>query len=352
MMVIIVFIIILALLILVHEFGHFIAAKKNGVLVEEFGIGFPPRLFSLKKGETVYSVNLIPLGGFVKVYGEEYHEAVKNKKRAFIYKKPWQKASIIVSGIVGNFILSWILISFLLTQGLPLPTGKVLVQQVQSGSPAQSSGLIKGDAIKNLVVQNKTYPLSSSQELISLTKKIAGQTVTLIVERGKEERQITLLTRKNPPKGQGPLGVVITSYLEKKYSWYEAPFFGLLQTATITKQITTEIAKIAYQAVRFQKPKIEVAGPIGIAQFTGQALQVGGNAVLELMALLSINLAVINIVPFPALDGGRLVFVLYEWVSRKRVSRNVEKYSHMIGLMVLLSLALIISVNDIIRIIR
>ncbi len=352
-MTILIFIIILAILILVHEFGHFIAAKKNGVLVEEFGIGFPPRLFAIKKGETLYSVNLIPFGGFVKVYGEEYHQndeiTSKLKQRGFVYKKPWQKSLIIVAGILGNFILSWILISYLVTQGVPQETNKVTVQAVQQNSPADESGLTKNDVIKEIVVNSGTYQIDSANKLIDLSKKFAGKSITLVVLRSNQEKQIEVFARKNPPAGQGPLGIIISSVEIKKYSWYEAPIYGFTQTVNITQKIVAEFIKIIGQLVTFQKPKVDVAGPIGIAKFTGQAIKFGANAVVELTALLSLNLAVINIFPFPALDGGRLMFVLYEWVSRRKVNKNVEKYANFIGLVILLSLALVISVNDIIR---
>lgn len=355
-MTIIVFIVILAILILVHEFGHFIAAKKNGVLVEEFGIGFPPRLFAVKKGETLYSINLIPFGGFVKVYGEEYHEndkiTSKLKQRGFVYKKSWQKSLIIIAGILGNFILSWILISFLMTQGIPQETNKVTVQTVQKNSPAEKSGLSTNDVIEKIVADDRVYQIDSSNKLIDLSKEFAGRSIILVISRDNREKQVNVVARKNPPQGQGPLGIIITSIEIKKYRWYEAPIYGFSQTVNITQKIVAEFFKIIGQVVTFQKPRVDVAGPIGIAKFTGQALKFGANAVVELTALLSLNLAIINIFPFPALDGGRLMFVLYEWVSRRRVNKNVEKYANFIGLVILLSLALVISVNDIIKLYR
>lgn len=354
---IITFILILALLVLVHEFGHFIAAKKNGVRVEEFGFGFPPRLFGIKKGETLYSINLIPLGGFVKLYGEEYHEEGKKpdkklKNRAFVYKKPWQKSVIIVAGIVGNFLLGWVLISYLFTQGVPIPTNKVIIEQVQANSPAQISGLKSGDVIKSITVDGKAYALNSSSDLIKITKDYAGKSIETNILRNNKELSLGIIPRKNPPAGQGPLGVTITSFVTKKYSWYQAPFYGLVEASKLTKTIVVEISRILFQLVTLNKPSVDVAGPIGIARYMGQAIKFGNNAVLELVALLSLNLAVINILPFPALDGGRLVFVIYEWVTKRRVNKNVERYTNLIGILLLLSLAVIISINDIIKIYR
>ncbi|OGK23787.1 hypothetical protein A2954_03115 [Candidatus Roizmanbacteria bacterium RIFCSPLOWO2_01_FULL_37_12] len=356
---IVVFIIILGILVLVHEFGHFIAAKKNGVRVEEFGFGFPPRIFGKKIGETIYSLNLFPIGGFVKLFGEEYHELknenrkliTNDRSRAFVYKKPWQKATIIVAGVIGNFLLGWFVISFLFTQGIPTPIHKVLIEKVQPASPADSAGLQAKDLIVELRNDGKNYKLTSPNDLTILTQKYLDQKVILFIERGNKKFMTELTPRKNPPKGQGPLGVVITSpFVEKKYPWYQAPFYGLIEAFNITQKIITELFKIIYQLITLQKPKVDVAGPIGIAQYTGQAIKFGKNAVLELLALLSLNLAVINILPFPALDGGRMIFVLYEWVTKKRSNQTFEKYLNIAGFALLLTLAVLVSINDLIKI--
>lgn len=351
---IILFILILAVLVLVHELGHFFAAKKSGVLVEEFGFGFPPRLFGIKIGETLYSINLIPLGGFVKLFGEEYHEDKKTsaslKSRAFIYKKPWQKVVIIVAGIAGNFVLGWFIISFLFTQGVPTPVGKVFVEQVQKNSPAQAAGLQAKDQILKLEINGKEYVIKASEDLIRISKENAGKTINVHINRNDVLRQVRLVPRKNPPPGQGPLGVVVTTpFVEKKYSWYEAPFYGLAFAFDATVKIVQGLSKIIVQFITFQKPDADIRGPIGIAQITGETIKFGKNAILELTALLSLNLAVINILPFPALDGGRLTFILYEWTTRKRVNKTVKRYVNLFGIVVLLTLALVISIYDILR---
>ena len=360
---ILVFIIILGILILIHELGHFLAAKKNGVLVEEFGFGFPPRIFAKKIGETIYSLNLFPIGGFVKLYGEEYHELQKTSNlkpptsnlqhRAFAFKKPWQKASIIVAGVLSNFILGWFVISFLFTQGVPTPLNKVLIENVLTNSPAKQAGLRAKDYVVRLDKDGKSYILSSPNDLTILTQKFLGQKISLLVEREGKKLSLELTPRKNPPKGQGPLGIVITSpFIEKKYPWYQAPFYGLIEAFNITQKIITELLKMLVQLISLQKPKVDVAGPIGIARFTGQAIKFGRNAVLELLALLSLNLAVINILPFPALDGGRFVFIVYEWITKKRVNQVLERNLNLIGFALLLTLAGLVTINDIIKIYR
>lgn len=351
---IIIFILILAVLVLVHEFGHFIAAKRQGVRVDEFGFGLPPRLFGKKIGETLYSVNLIPFGGFVKLYGEEYHEIKKKNlsQRAFINKTPWQKTLIIIAGVIGNFLLGWALISFLFTQGVPVPTNKVIVETVADDSPAKTAGFSPQDLVQKVQIDGKTYELKTANDLIDLSRKYGGQEMKATVVRDSKTLTLYITPRKNPPKDQGPLGITISSFTEKKFPWYQAPFFGLVESARITYNIFYELTKILGQLLTFHKPSAEISGPIGIAKFTATAIKFGNNAVLELMALLSFNLAIINILPFPALDGGRLVFVIYEWISGKKSNKNIEKYVNFVGFVILLSLGVLISINDIIKLYR
>src|SRR3989344_9409675 len=168
-MTIIVFLLILMVLVLVHEFGHFIIAKKMGVKVEEFGIGLPPRLFGIKKGETLYSINLLPLGGFVKLYGEEYDELHKtNINRMFVNKTPWQKTLIILGGVIGNFLLGWFIFSYLVTQGVSVPINKVIIETVTKNSPAQIAGLKEKDIVIKLIPQDlPQIALASSEDLIT-----------------------------------------------------------------------------------------------------------------------------------------------------------------------------------------
>ena len=359
-MTILIFILTLSILVLVHEFGHFLMAKKMGVKVEEFGIGLPPRLFGIKKGETLYSVNLLPIGGFVKLYGEEYDELdgrgkarlAHNMNRTFVNKKPWQKTLIVLGGVIGNFLLGWFIFSYLVTQGIPVPTNKVIVETVTKNSPAAIAGLQKKDLIKKIIFENNTINLTSTNTLIEETKKSSGKKIKLLVERNQKELTVNLIPRINPPKGEGPLGISVTSYIEKKYPWYTAPFYGLIEAFSISSKIASELGKMLYNLVTFHKQNVDVAGPIGIANLAGQAIKFGRNAFLEFLALLSLNLAIINILPFPALDGGRLVFVLYEGLTKKKPNKNFEKYTNLIGFVVLLSLAALITVNDVIKLFR
>ncbi|MFH1826839.1 MAG: M50 family metallopeptidase [bacterium] len=355
------FIIILSVLILIHEFGHFFAAKRSGVKVEEFGFGFPPRLFSIKKGETIYSINLLPIGGFIKVFGEEYHELDKtNKKqyeklksRAFINKKPWQKALIIVAGVIGNILLAWILLSYLATQGIQVPTNHITIEQVQKNTPAQKAGLKEGEIIQKINIAGKDIEIKTPNDLISATNKYSGKDIVLtVISNQNNIRNVVVAARKNPPKDQGPLGIAISGTELKKYSIFQAPLVGINLTFSYLSIIFVGFVELFKTLLTFHKPSFEVAGPVGIAQFTGQALKYGHNALIEFAAILSLNLAVLNIIPFPALDGGRLTFVIYEWITNKRVNKNFEKTTNAIGMLILLALISIITVNDIIKLFK
>ncbi len=350
-MTILIFILTLSILVLVHEFGHFLMAKKMGVKVEEFGIGLPPKIFGIKKGETQYTVNLLPIGGFVKLFGEEYSELDnKTKKdRTFVNKKPWQKTLIVLGGVIGNFLLGWVIFSYLVTQGIFVPINKVVVEKVTKNSPAAFAGLREGDTIVKLILKDQVINLTSSNTLIEKTKKSAGQNIKLLVQRNNQELTVDLVPRINPPKGEGPLGIAITSFVEKKYPWYSAPYYGLVEAFNISSKIASEIGKMLFGFITFQKQNVDVAGPIGIANLAGQAVKFGKNAFLQFLALLSLNLAIMNILPFPALDGGRLVFVLYEGITKKRPNKNFEKYTNIFGFIILLSLAALITVNDIVK---
>jgi len=335
-------------------------AKKMGVKVEEFGIGLPPKLFGIKKGETLYTVNLLPIGGFVKLYGEEYNEIEDSKgksrlaltNRTFVNKKPWQKTLIVLGGVIGNFLLGWFIFSYLVTQGVPVPTNKVVVEKVTKNSPAYSAGLQENDIITKLTFENNTINLTSSNTLIEETKKFAGKEIMFSVLRDQQQLTVNIIPRVDPPKGEGPLGISISSYIVKRYPWYSAPFYGLMEAFNITYKITSELGKMFFGFITFHKQNVDVAGPIGIANLAGQAVKFGRNAFLEFLALLSLNLAIINILPFPALDGGRLIFVLYEGLTKRKPNKNFEKYTNLIGFIMLLSLAALITVSDIVKLLK
>jgi regulator of sigma E protease len=236
------FFILLSILVLIHEFGHFIVAKRNGMLVEEFGFGLPPRIYGKKIGETIYSINLLPFGGFVKIFGETPEDLKKikqskqnverYKQRAFNNKSTWQKTAVLIAGPTMNFILAAVLIAFMFTKGVYLLSDSVSIISVDPGSPAAQAGLLKGDIIRSV----DSEPITSNDDLIKLSRVKAGQKVLLQYERNGVTNKILLVPRKNPPKGQGPMGVEITNYELKTYPFYLAPIVGVWESLKISAQ--------------------------------------------------------------------------------------------------------------------
>lgn len=352
------FVVVLSILVLIHELGHFLVAKKLGIKVEEFGFGFPPRLFGIRRGETLYSINLLPVGGFVKLYGEDAAGGGSLKKtkdqksdtkdigRAFFARPVWQRFSVVVAGVVMNFILAVIIISYLFgTQGVALPTEHVRITEVLPNSPAAAAGITAGDEVLSV----NGVSVQTTEEFVNEIKKTLDKETAIIVEKNGAEETLTLTPRKDFPEGEGPVGVGITSVEIKKYVWWQAPFFGTLEAMRFSWMILEGLGQMMFGLV-FQGTKPEgVAGPVGVAQLTGQAVSYGVTATLWLTALLSINLAVLNILPIPALDGGRLFFIIIEIVTRKKVNPRYEGYAHAAGIAVLLSLMLLITVFDVMR---
>lgn len=363
------FFFLLSILVFVHELGHFLVAKWSGVFVEEFGFGLPPRIFGKRFGETVLSLNWLPIGGFVKLFGEdeatdtEYLEVQKKlgvkfpanflRERSFQAKSKKARALILSAGVIMNLFLAIGITSVLLTLGVKEPTGVVMVEKVVVSSPAEKAGLKEGDVIASIDSSN-TSPkgLKTPKELIEFINEHKGQEVTMTIVRDEKELFLTAVPRKEVPTGEGPLGVAITDLALHKYSWKEAPLKAVIINATRAKEMFVSLGQTVWKLVTFQKLTADVAGPIGIAQVTGQAVKFGWQAVLELASILSLNLAIINILPIPALDGGRLLFVFLEKILGKRVKPAFERSTHQVGMIVLLALILLVSVNDIMRIMR
>lgn len=365
---IIVFILILSILVLVHEAGHFIVAKLLKIKVEEFGFGLPPKVFGIKYGETLYSLNLLPIGGFVKLYGEDeagggrvsvsgLGSSAKDQKskikdpdrdRAYFSRPKWQKALVVSAGVIMNFALAVVIISFLFSAvGVPTPTEKVIVDAVVKNSPAQKAGLKVGDLV--VAVNNKQ--IKSTIELTSFAKNNLGKTLELKVKTKSGNEEVLKITpRLQYPKGEGPMGIAISQDVTiKKYPWYEAPFVGTKEALKETWMIASGLGTLVIQMTTKGVVPSDVAGPVGIAQLTGRVVQIGPYAVLSFISLLSLNLALINILPIPALDGGRLLFIVIEAVTRKKVNPVIEGYAHTIGMALLLALIALITLHDLFR---
>ncbi|PIY72076.1 hypothetical protein COY87_02830 [Candidatus Roizmanbacteria bacterium CG_4_10_14_0_8_um_filter_33_9] len=386
---IIIFLLILGALVLIHEFGHYIIAKKNNVLVEEFGIGFPPRLWGKKVGETLYSINLIPLGGFVKLHGEEYNEIKVNtesksqKKRAFVFQKPHIKAAIITGGVIMNLVLGitiyYIILSINGFQSDAIPLikpyqfrfgsqqGRVVVTAVQKDSPAAKAQLSPEDLIIKYQISPIMYEtawksVNSASELISIIKNSQGKTVFLYTESVKNgvKKTIQVIPKYNPKLKRAVIGIGL---LDTAIISYKTPiqkvFSGFFHSYNIMTYNYSTIAFLFQSAVMEKNAELVtgvVSGPIGIFSVVSDIVKTSGTKlimnILNITALLSLSLAFMNILPFPALDGGRFVFVLYEWVSKKPINKTVEQYANLGGFIFLILLALVVSANDIMRFFR
>ncbi len=361
-----VFLLILSILVLVHELGHFLVAKKLGVKVEEFGFGFPPKVWGKKFGETLYSINLLPIGGFVKLYGEDEagggslqlpknskntnspRQETKDQDRAFFSRPIWQRAVIVVAGVFMNFVLAVVIFSYLFAfQGVPTPGNTVSIVAVSHNSPAEKAGLKQGDVIVS-IDSNK---ITDSKSLISYTKLHLGTKMIFFVKRNKEAKTFSITPRIHAPVGEGAMGVALNQdTVVKRYPWYQAPFIGTEEALKDSWLIVQGIGTAFSQAAVQRKVPEGVAGPIGIAQLTGEFVKIGPNAVLSLLSLFSLNLAIVNLLPIPGLDGGRFFFILIEAITRRKTNPKFEAYAHTAGLAFLLGIFALISYYDLVRI--
>ena len=342
---------VLSVLILIHELGHFLVAKKSGVWVEEFGFGLPPRIFGKKIGETIYSVNALPFGGFVKLHGETSEEGVSDPKRAFLGKGKLTRAAIVVAGIVMNLLLGLlcfaIVYSFL---GIPKEQGFVQVVEVTKDSPAAVAGLTAND----IIVSFNKKTVTKSTDFTSLTQENKGKNVAFVIKRGFQNLNFNITLRQNPEDGKSFLGVVVTSEMTYYPPVWQRPFYGAYYGTIASYQTTLAVVQGLWGTVsQVGQGKVPegTVGPVGIFAIIYFVLKQGILPVLNLMGLISINLAVINILPIPALDGGRLLFIGIETVFGKKILPKVENAFHSIGFIVLITLILLISFFDIKRVI-
>lgn len=410
MFTLIIFILVLALLVLSHEFGHFIVARKNGIKVEEFGFGFPPRLFGIQvfkeekitelakaeeievledgtikdevveiddvkikrrwrfvwgnkdveklveenKGRngTIYSVNWIPLGGFVKIHGED--GGYVNDPNSFSAKKIWRRATVLVAGVIMNVIVAVILLSIGYMIGLPQAMGdseadgaatkdrRLEIMQVMPSMPAGTAGVKVGDVV--LKIDNISSPsVKQFQEYVNTRK---DHEIKLTLSRNGEalEKKITPTTLAET--GRGGIGVSIVEIGSVSYPWYKAIWYGILTTGFYLKEIVLALYLLVKGLIFGAGAGAAVSGPVGVAVMTGQAARLGLAYLLQFAAMLSLNLAVFNILPIPALDGGRLIFLGIEKIIGRPVNRKWEQIIHGVGFILLMALVLVVTVRD------
>jgi regulator of sigma E protease len=373
---IIVFVITLLILVLIHELGHFLTAKKFGIKVEEFGFGIPPRAWGKKIGETIYSLNWLPFGGFVRLLGEDQEppndqRKASDKSRYFSMRPVSQRIVVVVAGVIMNLLLAFVL--FYITLGfqgfktqLPVLTdyqfigaqqtkeSLIIIQGVAKDSPASLVGLKPGDRVFTI----NGISINKSTDLQQVIQSSLDKPLELSVTdpAGKDLRKVSVTPRSNPPAGQGPLGIAFGQFQGMNVE-YKDPlskiFAGPLHALNVTAYSGKILGSFISEAVKTKsvEPVSQtVSGPVGITNVVNSILTDSKNPILpylDFVALLSLNLAIMNILPIPALDGGRFFFLLIEAITRKKVNQDFERWVHTIGMAFLLMLMLLITFSDI-----
>ena len=347
-----VFIATFTLIVAIHEFGHYASARLLGMKVLEFAFGFPPRLVGVRRGETEYTLNWIPFGGFVRILGQDdfsiKQEGVGDP-RAFTSKPWWAQALVLAAGVFMNFVLAFVILTIAFSiGGAKTASGNVSIVEVQPGSPALAAGIRPGDIVR--VIDGT--PTRTTQAVVNIVTRAAerGRDVTLEIERGGAALPpITVTPRATPPPGQGPLGIKLDDLTPTAL----APPQAAGQAVALIKEVVGQIVALPGQLLSQRAAPTGgapvVGGPIEIFRVTGQVSDQGLPAVLLLIGVLSVNLGVINIIPFPGLDGGRLFFVLLGAITRRRLSPQVEAAIHAVGFVLLIGLLIIVSIGDVRR---
>lgn len=353
---ILLFIFILGILILSHEFGHFIVAKKSGMRVDEFGFGFPPRIFGIKKGETLYSFNLFPIGGFVKIYGEDGGN--RNDKKSFSNKPIWVRFSTLTAGVIMNVLVAYLFFSFGHIIGTPTAVSpsasdikfeekSVQILGVVKNSPAELAGLKLADKIRSISSGESSIVIQEASEVREFIFEHEGESFIFSIERGDKIENIIVNSRKEFSREEGSVGIEFIDIGIVRYPWYSAFWEGLKTTVYTTKAMILAFSGTIKAVVSTGSLPGDIAGPIGIAVFTGTIKDLGFVYILQFIAIISLNLAILNIIPFPALDGGRVLFLLIEKIKGSPVSKKVEGFAHSTGFALLILLIILITFHDI-----
>lgn len=351
-------ILVISILVFVHELGHFIAAKRSGVRVDEFSVGFPPRIWSKQVGETLYSLNLIPFGGYVKIFGENPDAdsiAGPDKERSFVNKKRHLQAYILVAGVVMNILFAWVLLSLSFVvgvnqAGVDSSRGEyVMVTEVVKDSPAEISGLHAGDLLKSVAPVGKTDDSQkiSTHVVKQVISESLGTPLEVMYVRGATVATTTITPKLGIVKDEYGIGVGMADIDTVRLPIHKALIEGALTTYNLFVETTKGTLGFFAQAFAFNANLKDVSGPVGIAGYLNQAREFGFSTLLAFVAMISINLAVINLFPFPALDGGRLLIVGIEAIIRRPINPKITNILNLIGFVFLMGLMVTITVSDI-----
>lgn len=361
-MTILLFIVILGVLVFVHELGHFLVAKYSGIRVDEFALGFPPRIISKKVGETRYALNLIPFGGYVKIHGEDPAKPVPGKKdsdpRSFGSKNRFIQGLVLVGGIAMNFVFAWILFTGIFISGATVSQGeypqhtlrneRLMITGIFPDSPAAEAGFKAGDVIAGFGVQPGDSYAPTIEETKEFISSNEGKEIVVNLMRGETPISLGVVPEEGVIEGSVGIGVSLDWVGELKLSLFPALIQGAKRTYELTILTAEAIGGFIFQAVTLNADLSSVSGPVGIATLVGDARSLGWFYVVTFTALISINLGVINLIPFPALDGGRLFFVLIEAIIRRPLPVSFVRSANATGFILLMLLLVVITYRDIV----
>ncbi len=350
---------VIGVLVLVHEFGHFIFARRAGMKVEEFGFGFPPRIWGKKKGDTTYSINLIPFGGFVKIFGE--NGGHQSETGSFSSKSVTSRLKVIVAGVVMNLLLAVFLLTVANFMGLRIDvTGqdiaaqalykKVQIIKIVPNSPADKAGLTLLDEIIGFKdAANNTIYVSSTAEVRDFVLKNLGHKIAILIRKGNDIAAKEVEPRVNPPPGEGALGIEMALTGIVYYPWYESIWRGVYATYIILTNTLIGYGILFKTLFTTGKLLADVSGPVGIATLTGQAARIGISFLIQFVAMISVNLAVLNILPFPALDGGRALMIVIEKIKGSPLNKRAEALINAVGFAFLVTLMVYVTIKDVVK---
>jgi regulator of sigma E protease len=339
---------VFGLLVMIHEFGHFIVARLNGIKVLEFAFGFGPKIVGYKGKETEYNLRVVPLGGFVRLYGmdPEVNEdgeqviAPSHDSRSFMNKKVWQRMAVIAAGAIMNFVLAIVLFVLVFAYfGIPTAANGNIIGSLVEGKPAAQAGIQIGAKI--LAVDGVATP--EWNKLVDVIHSKPNQKVALTVEQGGKQETFTLQTEKDEQTGYGMVGIA-PEVIYQKTSLIDSIKYGWQQTVDLTKLIIVTLAKMITG-----KTQAELGGPVAIAQVIGEGAEQGWANLLSLTGMLSVQLGLLNLFPIPALDGSRLVFLLIEGLRGKPIAPERENFIHFIGFVLLFALMIAVTYQDVVK---
>jgi regulator of sigma E protease len=368
-MTIILFLIVLAVLIFVHELGHFLVARACGVRVDEFKIGFGPKLLKWKRGETEYGLNLIPFGGFVKIFGEDPDEESTHgpeARRSFVNQQRWKQVLVLVAGVTFNFLFAWLIYVGVFSTGINaapedfpqyadrFTNERVMIVAVSPGSPADKAGIRAGDVVRSISVAGSAGTVdshSSVTDIQTVLNASQGNEITLTYARGADTLTTSMKAVTGITDGKYAIGVGLNKAVTFRLSFLSSVWVGLEYTGIMIKNTVVGLYTFVSTAIVGQAHLSDVSGPVGIAVYVGDAYQLGFSTLLLFTALISINLGVINLIPFPALDGGRVFFVFIEAVFRRRIPAKFTNVVNTTGFVLLMLLMVLVTWQDIAKLV-